>query len=917
MSHHRNAHQASRVDAEEDDRQYYTSMVMMASNYTGTTMRHPPRTRHANTTNTTKPTQKANNHNNNSSNSTVTQKKALQGKKVNTSTTTTERVKGSTTQSKSGTSAASPSPAPATTTALGDDKENNVPSRNSNTNKSAAMSKKKSTKQLLYTNNDKEAEEEEEEESVMVEEKDDVSATATVVDDSETENNDGASVNHHHKNNNHSVVVDRPYTFSGLAGRPLPHADEEEEGEGEQGGEFEEESTVSDYDYDYFHTVVNPNENIPASSLTYTGMGSGMMVMTCPEEDELGGVGGSSVQLDITFPDPTTISTVDKDGVWSYRHNPYSRSVSTVVSQCSSVVSSSSSFVGDYTPPPPSHHQQAHHHHVHCHHPSAPQQPPPPPHHQPQSQHMMMMMGSSFCSEHGGLRETAAPSYLGSSRGSLSGSVSGCEGPDLSAFDSPTIPLGYGSTPPPPSSSLTAAAGSTQQCSFGSRGNPSASAASSQDMLRRLNSHHGTGSHHHTHSAPPNTAASAFYPPGLHVPRTHTTTTTAHYDPAHHTHSPILQHQSLSAGAATALRPPFNAGGQRDSLRHVNGGSSRGANHQNSASATGGANVTNSNFIPTGNVQEQFDSIADQLDVEACTARGRQLLVHVLRLRDAERSSEILSKLLPSINVVSLDGNGCHVIRALVENMPTAEVLHLIHGLYPTTIFRLCTSSQHTRRVVQSIFEHHHGSELTPLIEVLANDACRLAVTQQGCIVIMSVLSHATLAQKALLLPPLMPILATLATDQYGNYVVQALFDNREGLVSMEALNHAFGKYRIQHSCNKCASNVMEKLVSGVSGITRRHIVQEFVFDPLNCHTLLLDCYGNFVLQAIIKSSTEPAEFQVIYDTVVSYLPNSPYGQKIGAKLHAKYREIFQADPPPPPQASTSTSAPVPSGVSA
>lgn len=332
-----------------------------------------------------------------------------------------------------------------------------------------------------------------------------------------------------------------------------------------------------------------------------------------------------------------------------------------------------------------------------------------------------------------------------------------------------------------------------------------------------------------------------------------------------------------------------------NSVMNNNGHSS---SNTNCNQLNGNAATINTNNNGATDIREQFECIADRIEEEACTPRGRQLLVHVLRSRDFDMVGKAVESLLPHANTIALDPNGCHVMRALVEHLALQEVLLFVQALHPTTIFRLCTSSQHTRRVIQAIFETHQSVELNGLVNVLANDACRLSMTQQGCIVIMTVFSHALVEQKLRVLPYLMPLLSALATDQYGNYVVQTMIEHHEGIVSIEELNAALGKYRIPHSCHKCASNVMEKLVTYATGATRRQIVQEFIFDPMHCHTLLQDCYGNFVLQAIIKSSSDEAEFRVIYDTIITHLPNSPYGQKIGGKLHEKYKAVFHTDPP-------------------
>lgn len=302
---------------------------------------------------------------------------------------------------------------------------------------------------------------------------------------------------------------------------------------------------------------------------------------------------------------------------------------------------------------------------------------------------------------------------------------------------------------------------------------------------------------------------------------------------------------------------------------------------------------------PSFSLEEHFANILPHLEEAACTAQGRQILIDTLRLRDPEKKNIILHRLLPVANSFFLDPNGCHLARELVEMTSISELLPFLQTLYPSTIYRLCTTSQHTRRVVQAIFECHRGPELTPLAEVLAQDSYRLSLTQQGCIVIKNVFVCATLAQKTLFLPFLMPMLPKIAVDPYGNYVTQALIENHQGVVSMEEVSEAFGPHRLQLCCNKCASNVMEKFVSSVTGTTRSQVVQELVFDERHCHALLLNCFGNFVLQSIIQSSNDPTEFQAIYGTVASYLSNSPYGQKISAKLQGKYREMFQCEPPP------------------
>lgn len=289
-----------------------------------------------------------------------------------------------------------------------------------------------------------------------------------------------------------------------------------------------------------------------------------------------------------------------------------------------------------------------------------------------------------------------------------------------------------------------------------------------------------------------------------------------------------------------------------------------------------------------GNITEQFYSMVGSIAHSSCSARGRHLLISVLRLQHLDKIQMIFDEILPQVNTLILDAQGCHVIRTLLEYLNEEQLTTLTSYLEEATIISTATSSQHTRRALQTLFERHRSSALDYIVQVVAADATRLAMTQQGCIAVMRMIENSLPHQKQHLVSALIPSLPTLTMDPYGNYVVQCILQNFDAHLTASVVCDAYTGHWVPLSCNKFASNVMEKVVRMMTGPARTTLVRELVFDTNNLLCLMQDGFGNFVLQAIIDSSTDPAEFRTIADAVRPQLHTSPYGHKIDGKLKSK-----------------------------
>lgn len=287
-------------------------------------------------------------------------------------------------------------------------------------------------------------------------------------------------------------------------------------------------------------------------------------------------------------------------------------------------------------------------------------------------------------------------------------------------------------------------------------------------------------------------------------------------------------------------------------------------------------------------INEQFAQARGSLAAAACTPRGRHMLVGALRQQHTDKIQAIFEELAPNVGAVVMDAQGGHVVRTMIEFLNEAQVAALVDFLTPELVLTIATSSQNTRRVLQTLFERHRTPVLQPVVDVIATHAIALSTTQQGCIAVMRCMEHSPDLHKAQVLQALQPQLAALTMDPYGNYVVQAVLQYFPCDVACEVLEKAFAGHWVALSCNKFASNVMEKFIQASPPMTRKTILDELVFTAEALGTLMQDGFGNFVLQQIIDTCTTGTEYRKMAEKVRPLLAVSPFGHKIEAKLKSK-----------------------------
>lgn len=300
----------------------------------------------------------------------------------------------------------------------------------------------------------------------------------------------------------------------------------------------------------------------------------------------------------------------------------------------------------------------------------------------------------------------------------------------------------------------------------------------------------------------------------------------------------------------------------------------------------------------------------------ACSQQGKLVLQGLLHFEDEVAvAQDLFTSIGGSIEHIALNEHGCHVIRALGEKIGVAaavlenedgtinteaaaaqneaSLIAFISSLHETLFLNICTLSQESRRIPQALFETYNGTRpelFTALIEIVARNVLYLSATQQGCIALIRIYEACNFAQKRQIAANLVRIIADLSCDSFGNYVVQCLIEHSEIHVAAQYISSSFVGQCVRLSCNKFASNVLEKAIKKLSHIpsVRKIILDELIFDQANVTLCCEDSFANFVVQTIIETCSNAAEFRKVYDRVKGAIGNSMYAVKIEARLRSK-----------------------------
>ncbi|GAB4849933.1 hypothetical protein Ancab_029233 [Ancistrocladus abbreviatus] len=233
---------------------------------------------------------------------------------------------------------------------------------------------------------------------------------------------------------------------------------------------------------------------------------------------------------------------------------------------------------------------------------------------------------------------------------------------------------------------------------------------------------------------------------------------------------------------------------------------------------------------------------------------GNYVIQKLFEHGSPDQRKRLADQLTGQMLSLSLQMYGCRVIQKALEIIELNQKVQLAQEL-DGNVMR-CVRDQNGNHVIQKCIECIPAEKIGFIISDFRGQVATLSTHPYGCRVIQRVLEHCSDERMNYdMVDEILESVCMLAQDQYGNYVIQHILENRKPHERSQIISKLTGKL-IHMSQHKYASNVIEKCLKFGDTSVQELLIEEIVGQPEENGNLLMmmkDQYANYVVQRILE----------------------------------------------------------------
>ena len=246
---------------------------------------------------------------------------------------------------------------------------------------------------------------------------------------------------------------------------------------------------------------------------------------------------------------------------------------------------------------------------------------------------------------------------------------------------------------------------------------------------------------------------------------------------------------------------------------------------------------------------------------------------------------QFIAIIFPVIQNVATDLYGTRVLQDLIDFLKSDKLLSAFVKIIVPYISLFVNDSNSVHIIYKLI--NNDNNLIENVHESLCNQILDIATNKKGCSFLKKYFETMKENRVKKIIKSINDNLVSIITDQYGNYCIQSivLFQDekiKENIIDQIAKNICF------YSNQKFSSNVVEKCFE--DNLIKDKVMKEMLIEE-NFHSMLLDNFGNYVVQKAINCSDEETQdkfFQMLVP-LIPQLQKLNFGQKLFSKLLIQY----------------------------
>lgn len=285
-----------------------------------------------------------------------------------------------------------------------------------------------------------------------------------------------------------------------------------------------------------------------------------------------------------------------------------------------------------------------------------------------------------------------------------------------------------------------------------------------------------------------------------------------------------------------------------------------------------------------------FNALYSHFDVLIYDPWANYVIQKLCEYRNPETEEKFLTFFLKDVKTVINHANGCRVLQKFIENTSKPNVDQLYLALRDQ-IEPMCTSPN-GNHIVQRFIEML-PERVPEIIKIIEPQVDSLVEDSCGCRVVQKLFDRYDIELLRPLVDRVLVRAGKLATNQYGNYVIQNILESGPDSDVEKIFAEFKGKF-FSFSMHKFASNVIEKCIIRANKKQKQDIFTDIIGSEKNYNEqrifeMITDQFGNYVIQRIIQYGTESQQ-TIIYDVVCDHYDETitkQYSKHVISKLGA------------------------------
>lgn len=287
-----------------------------------------------------------------------------------------------------------------------------------------------------------------------------------------------------------------------------------------------------------------------------------------------------------------------------------------------------------------------------------------------------------------------------------------------------------------------------------------------------------------------------------------------------------------------------------------------------------------------------FPSIQHNIIEMILNQFGNYLIQNTIEILTIPNLIEFLNLISPNFIRIAYSPHGTRVIQKYIEHIYNCNDILMNFNLQLKNNIASFSNDENANHIIQKYVSVVKYPANSFIYDNIFFNLFNIAITKHGCCVVQKCILFGTKVQKETIVFLIIKNTYPLIMNQFGNYVYQFIIQMNNPVFNKEIMKMIIPNLFVLCK-HKYASNALEKCLLLKNAEMPQIIMYELLKQEDLFIDLLLDNYGNYVIQIAlnIKNQFYLKAIQVIannYDRIIQV----PFGFKLMKKLLPFYQEL-------------------------